>query len=138
MHQVSAQTSGLVAWSPATTISESGLSVPTDSPHISMSADGTKAIAVWSIQLDSHFIIQSAVATISGGSANWGDVTNLTASGANADLPKVAISSDGSAAVAIWRRGHIQTRTATIFGDEATWGSVTDLTSGALTVLKRL
>ncbi len=112
----------------------SSLSNPTywaTCPEIALSANGTMSTAAW-YSNESNIIVQTSSASISGNSANWGLVTNLSDDGQNADNVKVAVSSDGTMATAIWGRSDgtnfiTQSRSATILGNAANWGSVTDL-----------
>jgi len=117
-------------WSSASNLSATG--EDSRQPRIALSDDGTKATATWYRYNGTNFIIQSASATIEKGIANWGSVTDLSATEENAQQPEVEISSDGTKATAIWYRNNgsndiAQSASATINGNVATWGSVTDL-----------
>lgn len=130
-------------WSPADTISGTGTGSGVNSQQIALSGDGTKAIATWyrgferevydedrDRDVDREYdVIETAVATISGGVMNWSSTTELSEFVADAEDPQVAISVDGSTAVAIWRmpRNQVQVRTATISGNTASWSSVRTL-----------
>lgn len=95
--------------------------------------------AVWYRFDGSRNIIQSRSATISGNTTTWGAVTtDLSVSGQNAQGAKIALSSDGTRAAAVWFRGGvvdglkqiIQSRSAVISGNIATWSTVaTDLSA---------
>ena len=108
-------------------------------PEISRSSDGTMGTAVWYRFDGSRNIIQSRSATISGNTTTWGAVTtDLSVSGQNAQGAKIALSSDGTRAAAVWFRGGvvdglkqiIQSRSAVISGNIATWSTVaTDLSA---------
>ena len=76
--------------------------VPTldDIPRIAMNAGGT-AVAVWSRKIGANTIIQSS--TRQPGEA-FGSAINLSAAGANAQNPRVAVNDAGAAAVAWVRR----------------------------------
>jgi hypothetical protein len=104
-----------------------------DSPKIEISADGSRATAMWQIPKSGSDTIQSASAIISGGSEDWSSATDLSLSGGDASLPDFKMSSDGTKASAVWIRADgslntiVQTKSATISGKNATWGSSTDL-----------
>ena len=103
-------------------------------PDIALSSDGTRATAVWRGWDGTNFVVQSASATIVAGTATWGSVNNLSALGRNAESPKIALSSDGTRATAVWKRSDgtntiVQSASATISAGTATWGAVTDLSA---------
>lgn len=98
-------------------------------PKISLSADGTKAIAIWSAFDGMGLKIQSRVATISGNTATWGVIVDIHGLGGS---PQIALSADGTIATAMWIDGTdpvIKSRSATITGNTATWGSIVDIYS---------
>ena len=117
-----------ISWSsPANDLSATGQR--TASQRIALSADGTKATAIWTRgSSTSNQIVQSASATISGNSASWSapiDLSGLVTYGA-----QVSLSSDGTKATAVWREGNnIKARSATITGNNAVWGSTSTLSS---------
>ncbi|MFM8304431.1 MAG: fibronectin type III domain-containing protein [Actinomycetota bacterium] len=125
-------TAAVPTWSAPLDLSAVGANA--SDPQVAVSADGTKATAVWA-RLDSgKTIIQSASATISGNSATWSGVTDLSAPGQNADQAQIALTGDGRTATAIWRRFDgsktiIQTASAAITGNTADWSTVTDLSA---------
>jgi len=101
-------------------------------PQIALSSDGTKATAVWYRYNGFDWIVQSASTTISGLTATWGTVKELSAPGGDAYYPQIALSSDGTQAAAVWRRFDgskfiVQSASATISGATAKWGIATDL-----------
>ena len=91
-------------WSAVTDLSAIGQSASV--PQIALSSDGTRATVVWYRFNGSNWIVQSASATISAGTASWGAVTDLSAAGRDARIPQVALSSDGTRATAIWLRSN--------------------------------
>ena len=94
-------------------------------PKISVSADGTKAIAIWSVLDAMQLKVQTRVATITGNVATWGVTFNTIGVGT---LPQIAISADGTTATAIWFDvSNVKSASATITGNTATWGSVVDV-----------
>ncbi len=118
------------------------LSVPsTDATSVqtALSADGSKATAVWERKNGTYYVVQSASATISAGVASWGAVQDLSAArSASADgdtaMPQVALSADGSKATAIWVRNNgtytvVQSVSARIAGSVATWGAALDISA---------
>ena len=117
-------------WGPVADLSATGGDA--GGPQIGLSADGSRAIAVWSRHNGSKWIIQTASATVSGNTASWGTVTNLSAIGQSADTPQIGLSADGSGATAVWSRYNgsnyiIQAASATISGNTASWGAVANL-----------
>ena len=124
---------GVATWGAVTDLSAVGATA--GQVHIALSADGTKATAVWTRHDNySYFVAHSASATISGNTATWGATTDLSVVGGSAGYPKVALSSDGTVATAIWRKdfgfyGTTQVATATISGSTATWSATGDLTT---------
>ncbi len=117
----------------------SSWSTPTDlsltggnslSPHIALSADGTKASAAWARE----FVVQSACASISGNSASWGGVSDLS-TGGEGHRAQVAISSDGTKVSAVWGvqdlgslEYFVQSASATVSGNSASWGATSNVT----------
>lgn len=106
-------------------------------PQVTLSSDGTKATAIWQLWASTG-IVQTASATISGTSATWGAVSDLSDGVGNADYQHVALSSDGTKATAIWTYTDrtptdpnlteiVQSASATITGSTATWSNPTDL-----------
>lgn len=62
--------------------------------------------------------------------SNWSAVTDLSATGRNVTNPQLALSGDGTAAIAIWQRGTaIQASTAKVNGNKATWSAVGDVSA---------
>lgn len=127
----SATISGAVAsWGAVTNLSGSNGAAK---PQVALSSDGTRASAVWSESNSQNYVIRTASTTISGTPASWGTVTvtDLSATGGNADFAQIALSSDGTKATVIWQRINgsnnkiIQTASTTFSGTPATWGTVT-------------
>ena len=121
-------------WGSVIELSATDQSANADSPSIALSADGTRATAIWRRYNGSEFIIQAASAAIPGNTATWGSVTGLSAIGQSADSPNIALSADGARATAAWNRPNgslniIQSASATITGNTATWGNVTNLSA---------
>ena len=119
-------------WSSPTTLSAAGQ--PATEPEIALSDDGTKAVAIWYRNDGANQIIQAATATISGNTATWSAAQDLSAAGQDAGNPFVALSSDGTKAIAIWHRSNgtneiIQAATATISSNTATWSASQDLSA---------
>jgi Putative Ig domain len=105
-------------------------------PQIALSADGSKAIAIWQLYDGSNSVIQSAVASITGNQAIWSIPETLTASGLDSESPQVALSPDGTKSIAIWQmydgtHSVVQSSTATISGVTATWSSAVNLSTQA-------
>lgn len=116
----------VASWSSVTDLSAIGGDAAV--PKIALSADGTKATAVWIRHDGSYNIVQAASATISGSVASWSSVSDLSTSGSDSTNPQIALSSDGTKATAIWKRGQIiQAASASINGSSASWSSATDI-----------
>lgn len=103
-------------------------------PQVALSTDGTKATAVWQRSNGTNLIIQAVSATISGNTATWSNTTDLSAILHDAGGPQVALSADGTKAIAAWARSNgtntiVQAASATVSGTVATWGSTTDLSA---------
>ncbi len=133
VQSTSATISGNTAtWGTVTDLSAAGQSAL--SPQIALSSDGTQATAVWRRWGGSRYIIQSTSATISGNTATWGAVTDLSAAGQHAWNPQITLSSDGTQTTAVWRHYDgsnyiVQSKSATISGNTAAWGATTDLSA---------
>jgi hypothetical protein len=113
--------------------------------QVAVSEDGTTAVAVWLRRCEfdfmvsqcaegTHTIVQSKIATISGGTVTWSAVTDVTVDGV-ADFPQVGLSDDGVTAVAVWQRSNgshsiVQSKSATISDGTVTWSAAaTDLSA---------
>lgn len=129
-------------WGAVTTLSATGENA--SSPQVALSADGTRATVVWTRPSEGRYQVQSASAVISGGSAVWGPVNAVSTIGDNAEDPHVALSDDGSTAVAVWRRldgenDVVQSASAAINGTIATWGAAIDLSeSGVVSLMPQV
>jgi hypothetical protein len=102
-------------------------------PHISISADGTKAVAIWWWERGQRGwdrVMQTASANIKDNSAAWSLIKTLSPEAIySSGWSDLAISSDGARTTAIWETDvGIQTASATISGNVATWGSINTLT----------
>lgn len=114
-------------WGETTTISDADGYVG-NFPHVSMSADGTRATAVWSDWRDNEqFVIQSASADIAGTTATWSAPVDVSSPGSGTTPAQVRVSRDGTRATAVWawsagQKHVIQAASATFVGDVAAWG----------------
>lgn len=125
-------TQNTATWGPVTTLSAPGQS--SVGPDIALSSDGTKVIAVWQRSNGTVAVSQAACATISGSTATWGAVQDVSDPAGNAFLPQLAMSTDGSMAIVGWHRddgvARVATvRAATISNRMATWGVATELST---------
>ena len=129
----SATINGNVAeWSAPVDISPPGLNAWY--PQIALSADGSKAIAIWGLYDGSNLVIQSAVASLNGNQVIWSTPVTLTTSGSDYEFPQIALSADGTRAIAIWQfndgtHSVVQSSAATISGGIATWRSADNVTT---------
>jgi outer membrane protein OmpA-like peptidoglycan-associated protein len=132
VQSASATISGKTAgWSTPTDLVNPATSF-VDGPQVALSADGSKAVAVWRQAGVTDRGIYSALASVTPGvtpGATWGSVSTLFAPTSGTDNPQVAMSADGSKATAIWPASGTRTSSATISSGSATWG-----TSGLLSV----
>lgn len=112
-------------WSAPIDLSANASASPT--PQVSLSSDGTKAIAAWS---GPNGVIQASSATISGNSATWSLPIDLSGTGAYS--AQVSLSEDGTRATVVWARSNgsnysMQASSATIVGNVANWASPVDI-----------
>lgn len=111
------------SWGSVTDLSAIGFK--SSDAKVAVSADGTRATAVWTRYVPGlNRIIRTRSATISGNVATWGGSTALTPLNRAGLNPQIAISADGSRASAAWILGNaVQSAAATVAGGTATWGS---------------
>jgi len=115
------------SWGSVTDLSAVGFF--STNPQVAVSADGTRATAVWSRAISSRSsVVRARSATINGTSATWGASAALSPMNKLSRKPLVALSADGALASAAWTMdGAVQAASATIAGDTATWGSSTEV-----------
>lgn len=105
---------------------------------VAVSADGTRATALWTIDNGSARLVQARSATVTSGQLAWGQTTdigtlNYPATEFRSATPELLLSDDGKTAVAIWMQRElsagyvVQVSTAAIDGASATWSKPTDL-----------
>src|SRR5690606_32518664 len=105
IQSASATISGNTAsWSAAQDLSATGQGAAI--AEIAISSDGTMATAVWNRFDGSNNIVQSASATISGNTASWSAVQDLSVAGQSATGQQITSSSDGTKATAVWSRSN--------------------------------
>lgn len=128
---------GVITWSEATTFESTTGDMPVGLPQVALSADGTRATVIWTIVGSAEpRHVKSASATIVDNLATWSSITNITpSSNFDAANPDVALSADGTVAIAVWseawgsqEESRFQTASATIDGATATWSTATELT----------
>lgn len=100
----SATIAGAVAsWGPVTTLSSDDSSA--NSVTVQLSSDGSQALAIWqATKAQNVAVIQTRAATISGNTASWGTATQLPSTTAQAVIPRIALSADGTRAFVVWAR----------------------------------
>lgn len=124
----SAQT---VSWTTPATIDPSTASKV--SSQFVMSADGSLATEVWKEYVGKGlYVVKARSATVSGGVASWGSVSELSAQDGRIEYLTVRLSADGTRAIAAWiyikgTTSTAQSAAATIAGNSATWGSLSHL-----------
>lgn len=127
----SAGISGSIAtWGDRTDLSEASQSARF--PDVEVSGDGSMATAVWDWSDGVHLLVQAASATVDGPVSTWSGRTDLSDSSQNAVRPRLALSGDGSVAVAVWARSNgtfdvIQTSSASVVAFSSVWAPPTDL-----------
>jgi hypothetical protein len=104
---------------------------------LSLSADGTEAIAVWTRSLSAVWTsaVQSSSATIIGAAGTWSTPVTISTEG-NGFQPKVAMSANGTAATAVWALSYsgstlMQSATAAISSSGTTWSPIPTTHSAA-------
>lgn len=133
VQSASAVINGTIAtWGAAIDLSESG--VVSLMPQVAVSASGALATVVWFSYDGSDSVIRSVSATVSGGVASWGTITDISATGQTADNPQVSLSDAGTRATVVWvtTKGSavtIESASATISSNAADWGEVTQLST---------
>jgi hypothetical protein len=137
----SAAISGSTAsWGSVQQVSDQGSCV--EDPELGMSASGGSVTVVWGKEFSGSVrIIRSRTGTVTGTTASWGGITDLSAPGFQSKNSRVAVSADGTKATVVWARGTInstgrvippglvRSRSATINGNAANWGATTVLSS---------
>ncbi|MFA7265872.1 MAG: hypothetical protein WC054_06135, partial [Candidatus Nanopelagicales bacterium] len=100
----------------------------TQGPALALSADGSMATALWKSGNGSCNNILTASATIIGNAATWGTPVTLTdCSGGDMEDPSIALSADGTRAVAVWNQqingttAQVQSKSAAITGNQGNW-----------------
>lgn len=118
------------AWGSVTDLSAVGFF--SNNPQVAVSADGTRATAVWSRSISSRSsVVRTRSATISGTTATWGASAALSPMNKLCRSSLVALSADGARASAAWVvDGSVYSASATIAGDAVTWGSSTQVSLG--------
>ena len=98
--------------------------------QLAFASDGRKAIAVWDFNTGSSRIIKSLTADISDTAINW-SIASATSWDTSAQIPKVALSRDGTKTTAIWTnyRGGVSSASATINGITTLWGREKEITT---------
>lgn len=112
------------AWGSTNNLSSSGTNAVL--PKVSLSSNGSRAIAAWQDQ-DSN-TVQISTAALSGSSASWSAVKNLSSSPSQA--PNVALSADGALALVVWiaqvTNGYkVQASTGVVNGKSSTFTTTT-------------
>lgn len=127
--QYSVSTDAGQTWSSDTDLTTAGTAV--GQPEIAMSSDGSRASVVWWRSNGTNQIVQ--VRTSTDGGATWGGAIDLSATGGDAEVPQIAMSSDGMRQTVTWQRhngAYKVVQVSTSIDGGVTWSSPTDL-SGA-------
>jgi hypothetical protein len=126
-------TANVATWSTPQVLSTGPFSrlPPQPFPQVGLSSDGTTATAVW-IASGTARVVQASSATINDNTADWSDPVELTVEPTDHFDPQLALSDDGTEAVAVWGRivpgegggtstQEVQAATATINGKHSIW-----------------
>ncbi|MBF8263697.1 MAG: hypothetical protein HW387_1362, partial [Parachlamydiales bacterium] len=118
------------SWSAVVNLSLEGQSAELSQVAMS-SSDGSQIVVVWQRSDGANTIIQESHST--DGGQNWSVAASLSLEGRSALDPQVAISSDGSKAVAVWQRSDgsniiIQESHSTDGGQN--WSAASNLSQG--------
>ena len=111
-------------------------------PRIAMSADGSRAIAIWLWGDGANLKLQSKSATIVNGVATWSTATVIADRlHQYGDDPQIVMSADGTSAAAAWLtsvggNSVVYSRVATVTSSGVAWGSVAEL-SDATSIARR-
>jgi len=125
---VQSRTSSNYGASWATALDQSATLQHAYEPQVAVSSDGRYQTITWKRSNGSNTIIQSRTSSDYG--TTWSTATDLSVTGQNADIPRVAMSSDGRYQTITWRRSNgsntiIQASTSSDYG--TTWGAAADL-----------
>jgi len=135
----SATVAGNVAsWGGVTRLSSA--TGPVEHPRLSLSADGTRAYAVWERYppTSSRSLCRAVVgrsAAVTGDTVSWGSIQQISDQGSCTEDPEIGMSSSGGSVTVVWAKTAsggvriIRTRTATVNGTVASWGGITDLSA---------
>ena len=123
-------TGGVADWgSGSTTLSGA---VASSAPHVAISSQGATAVVIWAaFSPDELGRIQSRAAAIQAGTATWSPLKNLTAPTQLTQSwgSDVALSADGTMAVAVWSISKVLSRTAHLTAGIPTWRKPTQVVS---------
>lgn len=110
------------------------------SPRVAISRDGTTAVSVWTAWSSGTAVARSRTASIDAGSTTWSTPQDLSAPNGTPGATVVALSADGTRAVAVWAFGRVRSRAASLSEGTASWGRsrlVSDVGFGPLLGLSR-
>ena len=111
-------------------------------PRVAMSADGSRAIAIWLWDDGGNLKLQSKSATIVNGVATWSTATVIADRlHQYGDDPQIVMSADGTSAAAAWLtsvggNSVVYSRVATVTSSGVAWDSVAEL-SDATSIARR-
>jgi hypothetical protein len=127
------------SWGSATRLSSTSASG--NRPRIALSADGTRAFAVWeryppASSRSTCRVVVGRPSIISGTTSSWGSVQQISEQGGCCEEPELDISSStGTGVTTVWSKLYpggtsiVRTRTGTANGTTVSWGSITDLSA---------
>lgn len=109
-------------------------------PHVAISRDGATAVSVWTAWSSGAAVAQSRTASIESGSPDWSPLQDLSAPNGTPGATDVALSADGTRAVAVWAFSKVRSRAASLSDGTPSWGRsrlVSDAGFGPLLGLSR-
>ena len=113
-------------WTPSTPVEDAGYSV--SEPQLRLSADGARAVAIWiGAQPGGHCRVMAVEGVVGARSVAWG-APQLVADepGGCTGAPSLALSTDGSRALAAWAAGsppEVRVAVGEVAGAAATWSA---------------
>ena len=129
---------GVATWGPVTFLSAADTN--STEVRVQLSSDGSQALAVWMTPGEKvPSAVYSSSASIVGNAASWGAITRLGRTTSTADSGRIALSSDGTRAFAVWQQQETPTSkcfflfasSGAVRGDTISWGDVQQISEPA-------
>jgi hypothetical protein len=118
----------------------SSSSNPVNHSRVALSADGTRAFALWERYPPTSSrsmcrVVVGRSAALSGTTVSWGSVQQISDQGSCIEDPEFGMSSSGGGVTVVWAKAAsggvriVRARTGTVNGTNASWGGITDLSA---------